>query len=40
MHGGEEVSSGFIVAGGDGTELLELGEEVLDEMAFFVGSGS
>lgn len=32
-NGGAEVSRRLVIAGGDGTELLELGEEVLDEMA-------
>lgn len=32
VDGGEEVSRGLVVAGGDGAELLELGEEVFDEM--------
>ena len=32
MDGGEEVARGLVVAGGDGTELLEFGEEVLDEV--------
>ena len=36
MDGGEEVSGGFVVAGGDGAELLEFGEEILDQMARFV----
>ncbi len=36
MDGGEEVARGLVVAGCDGTELLELGEEVLDEMACLV----
>ena len=35
-HSSEEVSGGFIVAGGDGAELLESGEEVLDQVAGFV----
>jgi hypothetical protein len=30
---GEEVAGGLIVAGCDGAELLELGEEVLDQVA-------
>jgi hypothetical protein len=33
MDGGEEVGPGLIVTGGDGSELLEPGEEVLDQMA-------
>ena len=32
MDGGEEVASGLVVAGGDCTELLELGKEVFDQM--------
>ena len=36
MDGAEEVASGLVVAGGDGTELLELGEEVLDQVPCFV----
>jgi hypothetical protein len=42
---GKEVSGGFIVAGGDGTELLEFSEEVLDQVSrfvqvFIVGAGT
>lgn len=33
LDGGEEVSRCLVVSRGDGTELLELGEEVLDCMA-------
>ncbi len=33
MNGGVEACVGFVVAGGDGPELLQLGEEVLDEVA-------
>jgi len=33
MYGGEEVSGGLVVAGGDGAELLEFGEEIFDEVA-------
>ena len=33
MDGGEEVPRGLLIAGGDGTKLLDLGEEVLDQMA-------
>jgi hypothetical protein len=33
LNGGEEVSLGLVISGGDGTELLEFGEEVLDQMA-------
>lgn len=32
MDGGEEVASGLVVARGDSTKLLELGEEVFDEV--------
>ena len=34
---GEEISGGFVVAGGDGAVLLELAEEILDEVAGLVG---
>ena len=33
MHGGEEVSRGLVVTGGDRAILLEFGEEVLDQMS-------
>ena len=33
IDGGKEVAGGLIIACGDGTELLEFGEEVLDQMA-------
>ena len=36
MDGGEEVARGLVVAGGDGTKLLEFGEEVLDEVTRLV----
>ncbi len=36
MDCGEEISGGFVVAGGDGAVLLELTEEVLDEVARLV----
>ena len=36
MDEGEEVSREFVEAGGDGAELLEFGEEVLDQMARLV----
>ena len=36
MEGGEEISRGFVVARGDGTELFEFAEEVLDEVARLV----
>src|SRR5215207_388457 len=32
VNTGQEASGGLVVAGGDGPELLELGEEVLDQM--------
>ena len=32
VNAGQEASRGLVVAGGDGPELLELGEEVLDQM--------
>ena len=32
MDAGQEASCGLVVAGGNGSELLELGEEVLDQM--------
>ena len=32
----EKVDGGFVVARGDGAELLERAEEILDEMALFV----
>lgn len=37
MDSGEEISGGFVVAGGDGAVLLELTEEILDEVAALVG---
>ena len=36
MDGGKEVPGGFVVARGDGTELLEFAEEILDQVALFV----
>ena len=36
MDGGEEVTSGFVVACGDGAEVFEFGEEVLDPVTGFV----
>ena len=36
MDGGEEIPGGFVVAGCDGSELLELAEEILDQVALFV----
>ena len=32
MNAGQEASCGLVIAGGNGPELLELGEEVLDQM--------
>ena len=32
VNAGQEASCGLVVAGGNGPELLELGEEVLDQM--------
>ena len=39
MDAGEEVARGLVVARGDGAELLELAEEVLDQMACLVEFG-
>ncbi len=36
MNGGEEITRGFVIAGGDGSELLELTEEILDQMPCLV----
>jgi hypothetical protein len=36
LNSGEEISSEFVVAGGDGTKVLELVEEALDEVAFAI----
>ena len=33
MDGGGEADVGFVIAGGDATELLEIAEEVLDQVA-------
>ena len=33
MYGAEEVACSLVVARGDGTELLEFGEEILDQVA-------
>jgi len=33
MDGGGEADVGFVIAGGDATELLETAEEVLDQVA-------
>ena len=37
MDCGEKISSGFVVAGRDSAVFLELAEEILDEVAGFVG---
>lgn len=36
MDRGEEISGGFVITRGGGSELLELAEEILHEMARFV----
>ena len=36
MHCGEKISGQFVIAGGDGTEVLEQIEESFDEVAFAV----
>lgn len=36
MDGGKEIPGGFVVAGCDRPELLELAEEILDQVALFV----
>lgn len=36
VNGSEEVASCFVVACGDGTEELEFGEEIFDEVACFI----
>jgi len=36
LNGGEEVSPGLVVSGGNGAKLLELGEEVLNQAACLV----
>ena len=36
MDGGEKISRGFVVARGDGAELFEFAEEVLDQVARLV----
>src|SRR3982751_5770246 len=36
VNAGQKASCGLVVAGGNGPELLELGEEVLDEVAGLV----
>ena len=39
MDGGKEVLPAFVVACGNGSELLEFGKEVHDEVAGFVEIG-
>ena len=36
VNGSEKISGGFVIAGGDCPELLDLAEEILDQMARFV----
>lgn len=36
MDGGQEVACGLVIARGDSSMLLELGEDVLDQMPVFV----
>src|ERR1039458_3893573 len=36
MDRGEKISGGFVITCGDGSELLELAEEILDQMARLV----
>jgi hypothetical protein len=36
VDGGKEIPGGFVVAGCDRPELLELAEEILDQVALFV----
>ena len=36
MDRGEKISSGFVVACGDGPKLLELTKEILDQAASFI----
>jgi hypothetical protein len=36
VDGGEEISGGLVIARGNGSELLEFTEEILDQMARFV----
>ena len=36
VDGGEEVASGFVVAGGDGAIQFQLGEEIFNQMPRFV----
>lgn len=36
MDSGEKITRGLVVAGCDGSELLELAKEILDQMACLV----
>ena len=36
VNGGQEISGGFVIRGGDGAVLFEAGEEVFDQMALLV----
>jgi hypothetical protein len=36
VDGSQEISGGFVVAGGDSSELFELTEEILDEVSRFI----
>ena len=36
MDGSEEITSGLVIAGGDGSELFKLGEKVFDVMPCLV----
>lgn len=36
VNSGEEVASGFVIAGGDSHILLEFGERVLDQVSGFI----
>ena len=36
MDGGEKITSGLVIAGGNGSELLEFAEKILDQMPCLV----
>lgn len=36
MDGGEKITSGLVVTGCDGSELLELAEKILDQVSCLV----
>jgi hypothetical protein len=36
VDGRQEISGGFVVAGGDGSELLEFTEEIFDQVSRFI----